>query len=99
MTYNEKNYIKWLHDIKPKWTEEQILHSAGKHFKKDFTDIPECTDPVIENLVFVTANYTVAELDELIELYDIDINSKSLKADKIKAINEILSKEDFEEGE
>jgi len=37
--YEEQNYIQWLRDIKPKWTEEQILASAGKHFNKSF--LPE----------------------------------------------------------
>jgi len=32
--------MQWLRDIKPKWTEEQILDSAGKHFNKDFTPKP-----------------------------------------------------------
>jgi len=35
-TFNEANYIQWLHDIKPHWTEEQILYSAGDHYGKDF---------------------------------------------------------------
>ena len=37
--YNEQNYIQWLRDVKPKWTEEQVLISAGKHFNKNF--LPE----------------------------------------------------------
>jgi len=45
-TYEEINYIQWLRDIKPKWTEEQILHSAGKHFNKDFTPKPAEEKPV-----------------------------------------------------
>jgi len=40
MNKEELNYMQWLRDIKPKWTEEQILDSAGKHFNKDFTPKP-----------------------------------------------------------
>jgi len=40
--YNELNYIQWLRDVKPKWTEEQVLLSAGKKFKKNF--LPEVVE-------------------------------------------------------
>ena len=46
--YNELNYIQWLRDVKPKWTEEQVLLSAGKKFKKNF--LPE-EEKVIEEKV------------------------------------------------
>ena len=41
LTFDEKNYIQWLRDIKPKWTEKQILHSAGAKFKKNFIEEPK----------------------------------------------------------
>jgi len=41
--YNEQNHIQWLRDVKPKWTEEQVLISAGKKFKKNF--LPEKVEP------------------------------------------------------
>ena len=32
----EVAYIKWLGIVHPKWTKEQVLQSAGKHFGKNF---------------------------------------------------------------
>ena len=91
--YNQLNYMQWLRNIKPKWTEDQVFNSASKHFGKSFLLVKEENTEDDLFLVFEDEGKIVdlnkmnhSELNGIIEKYELEVDTKLKKEDKIKAI-------------
>jgi len=89
--YDQRNYMQFLRDVKPNWTESQIYYSTKAHFGKSFT-LYEPKFEKFEEVCYADTpddSWTVKELNAYIEEHELDISLRLKKAEKIEAINRI----------